>query len=802
MTRRPIFLCLLIVGSILSFSVFTLLAAPGKTIPSDEVNPKLETVLQELSRTARAQPLAVQQFAKDKGIPVADDLVTVIVEPVSGRVSSIDQAAVRALGGEVEAASERLMRVRVPISRLETLADQVNGIAFIRLPYRPRPMAVTSEGVALTGADDFHTAGYYGQGTKVAVIDLGFVGYTEVRNAGELASVVSTHDYTGSGFEASYDHGTAVAEIVEDMAPLADLYLLKISDEVDLEIAVAYCISNGVHIINHSVGWYNTNFYDGTGTIGDMVETARANDILWVNAAGNEAADGHWQGEFVDYDSDSYLDFGTGEDFLDTDGIDEGSRIYATAGDTVHIYMTWDDWDYAPGFGSNQDYELYLYDSFGGIVYSSDNLQNGTQEPTEEISYDVQATGNYEIVVYNWSASSNPDIEIFVYRQSGNDTDLEHHIAESSITTPANSAKALAVGAISRTQWTTGEQQDYSSQGPSNNSKYATSTIKPDICGPDGVSTYTYNPVGFGGTSAAAPHVAGAAALLLSKDPGLTAAQLQSALQADAIDMGAAGKDNIYGSGRLNLVPTPTSGTAAVFRVDKSGNVYADNAYYGAGFHTGSADIAEWVPVSELVEPGDVLELDPENAGHYRKSRGPCSTLVAGVVSTDPGFVLGTNPSTLDSGLWTNDSRLPTDDSGLMTHDSRVATEDSGFLTPDSGLSTSDYGPWTDDSRLPIDDSGLMTHDSRVATEDSGLLTPDSGLPTRDYALLALIGIVPMKATDEGGPIEPGDLLTSSSTPGYAMKWNREDGTACTLLAKALEALDSGTGVIQVLLMR
>jgi hypothetical protein len=224
--------------------------------------------------------------------------------------------------------------------------------------------------------------------------------------------------------------------------------------------------------------------------------------------------------------------------------------------------------------------------------------------------------------------------------------------------------------------------------------------------------------------------------------------------------MGADGKDNIYGSGRLNLVPTPTSGTAAVFRVDKSGNVYADNAYYGAGFHTGSADIAEWVSVSELVEPGDVLELDPENAGHYRKSRGPCSTLVAGVVSTDPGFVLGSSSSTLDS------------------------------------------GPWTDDSRLPIDDSGLMTHDSRVATEDSGLLTPDSGLPTRDYALLALIGIVPMKVTDEGGSIQPGDLLTTSSSPGYAMKWNQEDGTACGLVGKALEALDSGTGVIQVLLMR
>jgi len=686
-----------------------------KSISLDEVNPKLQTVLQELARTAQARPEALPQVAEGHGVALEADKVTVIVKPVSGYVSSISRAGIIAIGGKVEASSRQLMRVQIPVDRLESLADKVSGIAFIRLPYKPRPLVVTSEGVSLTGAGDFHAAGYYGQGTKVAVIDLGFVGYTEARNAGELASVVYTHDYTGSGFEASYDHGTAVAEIVEDMAPQADLYLLKISDEVDLGNAVTYCISNGVHIINHSVGWYNTNFYDGTGTIGDMVETARANDILWVNAAGNEAADGHWQGEFVDLDSDSLLDFGMGQDFFDKDGFDEGSRISATVGDTVHIYMTWDDWEQ-----SDQDYNLYLFDSFGGIVDDSDDNQTGTQEPTEYISYYVPATGNYEIVVSNWSASSNPDIEIFVYRQSGNDTDLEHHIAESSITTPANSAKALAVGAISRTEWTAGPQKDYSSQGPSNNSQYATSIIKPDICGPDGVSTHTYT-VDFGGTSAAAPHVAGAAALLLSKDPGLTAAQLQSVLQADAIDMGTAGKDNIYGSGRLNLEPPSTADTPAVFRVTQEGDVLADGSFYGQNFLSGAADIAEWISVSEPVEPGDVLELDPDHAGHYRKSRGPCSDLVAGVVSTDPGFVLGF-PTTYS---------LPT---------------------------------------------------------------------THAQALLALIGIVPVKVTDEGGPIQPGDLLVTSSTPGYAMRWDPESDEPCALIGKALGPLDRGSGIIDALL--
>jgi subtilisin family serine protease len=68
--------------------------------------------------------------------------------------------------------------------------------------------------------------------------------------------------------------------------------------------------------------------------------------------------------------------------------------------------------------------------------------------------------------------------------------------------------------------------------------------------------------------------------------------------------------------------------------------------------------------------------------------------------------------------------------------------------------------------------------------------------------LLALLGRVPVKATTENGPIRPGDLLTSASKPGYAMRC--EDIHRCegAIIGKALEALDKGEGVILVLLMR
>jgi len=565
-----------------------------KTIPPDEVNPKLETVLQELARTAQTRPAAVSEIARERGIPMSGDFVTVIVEPASGRVSSIDRTAVAALGGVVEATSKSLMRVRAPVDRLEMLADRVAGVAFIRLPYRPRPLALTSQGVALTGADDFHAAGYYGQGTKVAIIDLGFIGLAAAQAAGELDNVVYTHDYTGNGLEEYTKHGTGVAEVVADMAPQASLYLLKIGDSVDLQNAVDYCIANGIDIINHSVGWYNTNFYDGTGTVAGIANNARDNGILWVNAAGNEASDGHWQGAFVDSDGDDFLDFGSGTDYVDGDLIDEGNRIYVSAGDTVNIYMTWDDWS-----ASDQDYDLYLYDSGGTVVASSTRYQSGTQPPSEDISYTVLTSGYYEIAIENYAASATPDLEFFAFTDSGTDLNLQYHHPESSIITPANSSKVLAAGAIYRGNWTTGPQEYFSSQGPSNASKYSVSITKPDICGPDGVSNYTYG--SFYGTSAASPHVAGAAALLLSEDPTRTADQLQAKLEGDAIDMGAVGKDNLYGSGRLNLVLSPVQDLVGYWRFDEgSGSVAGDSSglgndgrVYGASWVT-SGDGSEW----------------------------------------------------------------------------------------------------------------------------------------------------------------------------------------------------------------
>jgi hypothetical protein len=68
------------------------------------------------------------------------------------------------------------------------------------------------------------------------------------------------------------------------------------------------------------------------------------------------------------------------------------------------------------------------------------------------------------------------------------------------------------------------------------------------------------------------------------------------------------------------------------------------------------------------------------------------------------------------------------------------------------------------------------------------------------YAPLAVVGIVPVKVSAENGSIVPGDLLVSSSTPGHAMRPDANPPVG-TVIGKALEGLDEGTGVIQMLVM-
>ncbi len=116
---------------------------------------------------------------------------------------------------------------------------------------------------------------------------------------------------------------------------------------------------------------------------------------------------------------------------------------------------------------------------------------------------------------------------------------------------PANNPSAFAVGSINNSSVISGS----SSRGPTTCG--GSTGVFPELVGP-GVSIFTTDPGGFytnvSGTSLSAPHVTGALALLLSAFPDLAASQQQDALVASAVDLGAAGPDDIYGSGRLDVL--------------------------------------------------------------------------------------------------------------------------------------------------------------------------------------------------------------------------------------------------------
>ncbi|MCU0292789.1 MAG: hypothetical protein MUF10_12505 [Thermoanaerobaculaceae bacterium] len=122
------------------------------------------------------------------------------------------------------------------------------------------------------------------------------------------------------------------------------------------------------------------------------------------------------------------------------------------------------------------------------------------------------------------------------------------------------------------------------------------------------------------------------------------------------------------------------------------------------------------------------------------------------------------------------------------------------LLPAEPGLEPGDVLAIARDGRLvrssaPYQRSVAGVHSTRPAFVGGD---EDDGAPGR--VPLAIAGVVPVKASAEGGPIVPGDLLVASATPGHAMRGGDEAPNA-TVIGKALGALDAGTGVISMLVM-
>ena len=455
-------------------------------------------------------------------------------------------------------AFEGVTQAWLPPERLTDLAAAPE-IEFVQTPNvitleDENSVAALSEGVTAANAGTWHSAGWHGQGVRVAIIDGGFQGYT-TKLGSDLPAAVTVRNFVDGQSDALVDgttrHGTACAEIVHDMAPLARLYLLKINTDVDLNEAVDYAISQGVDVISTSLTFINVTPGDGTGRFASMAQKARAAGILWTTAAGNYR-ETHWSGAFNDSDGDGLHEYASGVE-VNVFGPGNDTAFLIPAGTVLTPSIRWNDWT-----AVNQDYRLLLLRHNGSsfeIVSSTNNPQTGLpgQRPTERITYITGgAAAVYGVAIQRVNGNRSVHLHLLTPNR-----ELDRRVPAMSLGNLADVAAVFTVAAVDADA--PFPREAYSSEGPTNGPGGAPSGgfLKPDIAAFANVSTASYGARGFNGTSAAAPHVAGAAAIVLNAYPTALPGEMQDYLQTNAINQGLPGPDSQFGFGRLRLGAPP-----------------------------------------------------------------------------------------------------------------------------------------------------------------------------------------------------------------------------------------------------
>ncbi|MDP6076935.1 MAG: S8 family serine peptidase, partial [Acidimicrobiales bacterium] len=358
-----------------------------------------------------------------------------------------------------------------------------------------RELAVASEGLVGIGAPEWHEADHTGSGTRVAVIDLGFDGW-DVLPDGELPSEVETAAFDSDGvLDTGTDHGTQMAEIIHDVAPGAALVLITFSDAYMAEM-VDWLIATEVDVVSMSLEWTEGPL-DGTHFSALEIERAIDAGITWVVAAGNSAKR-HHVGTTVDNNENSWVELnGTSAEFNEF-------RLAANA--SADLLLTWND--------KTTDLDLCVFDmeelSDGSptqVMCAEDPQGNG--EPAIEAMTLENNTGASRL--YGYSLRFFSGIEVVYDTRIWGSSNLQFSNPAASIGVPANMANVLTVGAIA---WDTEVLQPYSGWGPNQQG-----VLKPEVVAPDQVTTSQWAGASNTGSSYAAPHVAGIAALMIGAIP-------------------------------------------------------------------------------------------------------------------------------------------------------------------------------------------------------------------------------------------------------------------------------------------
>ena len=443
---------------------------------------------------------------------------------------------------------------------------------------------IVSSGDRAHGADTAREQyGVTGAGVKICALSDGVDSLATSQAAGELPAVDVLPGQAGGG-----DEGTAMLEIIHDVAPGARLGFATAftSDASFADNIRTLRFDAGCDIVVDDIIYFKeAPFQDWI--IAQAVSDVIADGGLYFSSAGNEGntVDGtaaHWEGDYVNSGQVLGTFGGYAHDFDPSSAkqIFEPISDYSSAG--VPVLLNWSD----PLGRSNNDYDLYLLDRNGNVVSASQDNQTGTQDAYERVNTPFFGGVGLRLAIVKYSGADRY-LSLSALRGRFEDNaglkafntpgvTFGHSAVDGAFSTAAAPAKeafprdlepgdpANPAGPYPNSYGADTQLERFSSDGPrrmfyaANGTAYTPGNVsatggvvrqKPDLTAADGVRTSVDGFDPFYGTSAAAPHAAAIAGLVLSGNPGLDPAEVRAALVNTAVDIQAAGVDGRSGSG-------------------------------------------------------------------------------------------------------------------------------------------------------------------------------------------------------------------------------------------------------------